>query len=75
MVVGGGVAGLAAAVRIARPRPDVEVLVLEAAPAVGGKLRRIELAGSWVDVGAEAMLARRPEGVQAVRRTGAGRTT
>ncbi len=70
MVVGGGVAGLAAAVRIARRRPDLEVLVLEAAPAVGGKLRRIELAGSWVDVGAEAMLARRPEGVQAIRELG-----
>jgi protoporphyrinogen/coproporphyrinogen III oxidase len=70
VVVGGGVAGLAAAVRIARDRPDAEVLVLEAASAVGGKLRRIQLAGSWVDVGAEAMLARRPEGVQAVRELG-----
>lgn len=70
VVVGAGVAGLAAAVRIARRRPDVEVLVLEAAPAVGGKLRRIELAGSWVDVGAEAMLARRPEGVAAIRELG-----
>jgi oxygen-dependent protoporphyrinogen oxidase len=70
VVVGAGVAGLAAAVRIARDRPDAEVLVLEAAGAVGGKLRRIQLAGSWVDVGAEAMLARRPEGVQAVRELG-----
>jgi oxygen-dependent protoporphyrinogen oxidase len=70
VVVGGGVAGLAAAVRIARRRPDLEVLVLEATSAVGGKLRRIELAGSWVDVGAEAMLARRPEGVQAIHELG-----
>jgi oxygen-dependent protoporphyrinogen oxidase len=70
VVVGGGVAGLAAAVRIARRRPDLEVLVLEAAPAIGGKLRRIQLAGSWVDVGAEAMLARRPEGVQAIHELG-----
>lgn len=70
VVVGAGVAGLAAAGRIARDRPDAEVLVLEAAGAVGGKLRRIQLAGSWVDVGAEAMLARRPEGVQAVRELG-----
>src|SRR6185437_6077420 len=70
VVVGGGVAGLAAAVRIARRRPDLEVVVLEAAPVVGGKLRRIELAGSWVDVGAEAMLARRLEGVQAIHELG-----
>jgi oxygen-dependent protoporphyrinogen oxidase len=70
VVVGGGVAGLAAAVRIARDRPDAEVLVLEASDAVGGKLRRVRLAGSWVDVGAEAMLARRPEGVSAVHGLG-----
>jgi oxygen-dependent protoporphyrinogen oxidase len=30
----------------------------------------MELAGSWVDVGAEAMLARRPEGVQAIHELG-----
>jgi oxygen-dependent protoporphyrinogen oxidase len=37
--------------------------VLEATDRVGGKLRRGEVAGVTVDVGAEAMVNRRPEGV------------
>lgn len=69
-VVGGGIAGLAAADRIARLRPDVEVVLLEGADRVGGKLRRVRVAGAWVDVGAEAMLARRPEGVRAATDAG-----
>jgi oxygen-dependent protoporphyrinogen oxidase len=61
VVVGGGIAGLAAARELATRGDDV--LVLEASPQVGGKLRLAEVAGVTVDVGAEAMLARRPEGV------------
>ena len=69
-VVGGGVAGLSAAARISRARPDAQVILLEGADRVGGKLRRVQVAGAWVDVGAEAMLARRPEGVRAVAEAG-----
>ena len=69
-VIGGGVAGLSAATTIRRARPDAEVVLLEGADRVGGKLRRVQVAGAWVDVGAEAMLARRPEGVQAVTEAG-----
>lgn len=61
VVVGGGVAGLVAARGIAATGRDV--LLLEGSPQVGGKLRRAEVAGLTVDVGAEAMLARRPEGL------------
>jgi oxygen-dependent protoporphyrinogen oxidase len=69
-VIGGGIAGLSAATRIARARPDVEVVLLEGADRVGGKLRRERVAGAWVDVGAEAMLARRPEGIRAATEAG-----
>lgn len=69
-VVGGGIAGLSAATRISRARPDAEVVLLEASPRVGGKLLRAEVGGAWVDVGAEAMLARRPEGVAAAVEAG-----
>ncbi|MFL6162389.1 MAG: protoporphyrinogen oxidase [Jatrophihabitantaceae bacterium] len=62
-VIGGGIAGLAAAFRLRRLQPSAEVVLLEAADRVGGKLRRVEVAGAWVDVGAEALLARRPEGL------------
>jgi oxygen-dependent protoporphyrinogen oxidase len=70
VVVGGGIAGLTAADRIARQRPDVEVLLLEGADRIGGKLHRVEVAGAWIDVGAEAMLARRPEGIAAAEAVG-----
>lgn len=63
VVVGGGVSGLAAAHRIAQRLPDAEVLVLEASGRIGGSLHTAEVGGVVVDVGAEAMLNRRPEGV------------
>ncbi len=44
--------------------------MLEQAPDVGGKIRRAEVAGVLVDVGAEAMLNRRPEGVDLARAVG-----
>lgn len=70
MVVGGGVAGLVAARELAASGRDV--LLLESSPQVGGKLRTAEVAGLTVDVGAEAMLARRPEGIELVASLGAG---
>ena len=72
-MVGGGVSGLAAAHRIREERPDVEVVVLEARRALGGSLRTAEVGGVVVDVGAEAMLNRRPEGVDLAREVGLGR--
>src|SRR5918992_2629197 len=65
VVVGGGVAGLAAAYFLGRA--EVRVTVLEGSPRLGGKLRVGEVAGLPVDEGAEAMLARRPEGLDLVR--------
>ncbi|WP_241153846.1 protoporphyrinogen oxidase [Nocardioides pantholopis] len=67
-VVGAGLAGLAAARELAEA--GCAVVVLEAADRVGGKVRRAEVAGTVVDVGAEAMLNRRPEGVDLARSLG-----
>ncbi len=69
VVVGAGVSGLAAARRLVQELPGARVTVLEASPRVGGSLRTAEVAGVSVDVGAEAMLNRRPEGVALVRET------
>ncbi len=67
MVVGGGIAGLTAAYLLGA---DHDVVLLEASPVLGGKLRGADVAGVRVDVGAEAMLARRPEGVDLARELG-----
>ena len=68
LVVGGGLAGLTAAHLLVAD--GHEVTVLEAAAAPGGKLRRTEVGGVVVDVGAEAMLNFRPEGVELARELG-----
>lgn len=59
-VVGGGISGLTAAFFL-RGR-GAEVTVLEGSPRLGGKLAVSEVAGVAMDEGAEALLARRPEG-------------
>lgn len=61
VIVGAGISGLAAALEASSSRH--EVIVLEGSPQVGGKLRLATVAGQQVDVGAESMLARRPEGL------------
>lgn len=68
VVVGAGLAGLTAAHDLVAE--GHEVLVLESSPDVGGKLKRAEVGGVLVDVGAEAMLNRRPEGVDLARSLG-----
>ncbi|MFF3613302.1 protoporphyrinogen oxidase [Streptomyces sp. NPDC002580] len=70
VVVGGGIAGLAAAHRLLGG--GARVTVLEASDRVGGKLLPGEIAGARVDLGAESMLARRPEAVDLAREVGLG---
>jgi len=69
-IIGAGISGLAAAFFL-RDEP-VRVVVLEGSPQLGGKLSLAEVAGCAVDVGAEALLARRPEGTDLVRAAGLG---
>ena len=68
MIVGGGIAGLAAAFFL-RDR-GAAVTVLEGSPRLGGKLAVSEIAGVAVDEGAEALLARRPEGTDLIGAVG-----
>lgn len=67
-IVGGGIAGLAAAFFLRDA--GVAVTVLEGSPRLGGKLAVSEVAGIAVDAGAEALLARRPEGTDLVGAVG-----
>ncbi|MFD5944679.1 protoporphyrinogen oxidase [Streptomyces collinus] len=68
VVIGAGIAGLAAAHRLLER--GARVTVLEASGRVGGKLLPGEVAGARVDLGAESMLARRPEAVALARAVG-----
>ncbi|MEU4068226.1 protoporphyrinogen oxidase [Streptomyces wedmorensis] len=70
VVAGGGIAGLAAAHRLALA--GHRVTLLEAGDRVGGKLLAGEIAGAPVDLGAESLLARRPEAVALARAVGLG---
>ncbi|HEY4894662.1 MAG TPA: protoporphyrinogen oxidase [Solirubrobacteraceae bacterium] len=83
-IVGGGIAGLAAAYRVAgsqdaavardadRPGnrgdqaefPSLHVTLFEADERLGGKIRTETFAGRPLDVGAEALLARMPAGLE-----------
>ena len=71
VVVGGGIAGLTAALQVLEALPSAELTVLEGSDRLGGKLRREPVAGHLVDVGAESVLALRPEAVDLATRVGA----
>ncbi len=62
VVIGGGITGLAAALRLAADG-RVRVELIEGSPRTGGKLLSGEIAGVRTDLGAESLLARRPEGL------------
>ncbi len=70
LVVGGGISGLAAAFRLVTG--GARVTLLESSDRLGGKLYADEIAGVPVDLGAESMLARRPEAVELAREVGIG---
>ncbi|MFF1796099.1 protoporphyrinogen oxidase [Kitasatospora sp. NPDC058263] len=75
VVIGGGIAGLAAAAFLsgaAGGAARARVTLLEASDRLGGKLYGGEVGGVRVDLGAESMLARRPEAVELARAVGLG---
>ncbi|WP_431876345.1 protoporphyrinogen oxidase [Micromonospora marina] len=62
-IVGGGITGLAAAVRLRdRAGERIEITVYEQSGRLGGKLHTGELAGGPVEFGAESFLMRDPAG-------------
>jgi oxygen-dependent protoporphyrinogen oxidase len=77
-VIGGGIAGLAAAVRLRDQAPHgTTVTVYEQSAALGGKLRTGDLAGIAVERGAESFLVGGPDGAESAamrlaRRVGLG---
>lgn len=77
VVIGGGIAGLAAAWELSGgpegPREDgARIEVLEASDRLGGSLLSEAFAGRVVDLGPDGFLARRPEAVALAREVGLG---
>jgi oxygen-dependent protoporphyrinogen oxidase len=70
VVVGGGISGLTAALRLTQALGAERVSLLEATNSLGGKLRSTQVAGVPVDDGADSMLNRRPEAVALAREVG-----
>ena len=70
VVIGGGIAGLSAAFFLRDE--NLRVTVLDGAPRLGGKLSASDVAGVAMDEGAEALLARRPEGIELITAAGLG---
>ena len=67
-VIGGGIAGLAAAWELTRPQtvpgvPRVDVTVFEAS-RLGGKLRTTEFCGRAIDEGPDSFITRSPEAIE-----------
>jgi len=73
VVVGAGIAGLAAGLELLRA--GCQVVVLEAADRVGGKVRVSEVGGVPVDEGADSMLRRVPYGTDLAAAAGLPLTT
>ena len=70
VVVGGGISGLAAAYALVTGPNPPDVTILEGSPRLGGKLAGADLEGIPVDLGAESVLARRPEAVDLIKALG-----
>lgn len=67
-MIGGGIAGMVAALDLAHAGFAVDLL--EADDRLGGKLRAVQVGGVRVDVGPDAFVARRPEGVDLCQEVG-----
>ena len=63
VVVGGGMAGLAAALRLERTSPDTEVVLVESRPRIGGTILTEEVSGFLIEGGPDSFLARKPRGI------------
>lgn len=72
VVVGGGIAGLAAARRLEALVPDAELLVVERDTVLGGKLQTERIDGFVIEEAADSFLARKERGVGLVEELGLG---
>src|SRR5437588_1997691 len=70
VIVGGGIAGLAAAYEL--HRRGVSFTVLERAPRPGGVIFTEEIDGFTIDAGPDALLVQKPDGIKLCQELGLG---
>jgi oxygen-dependent protoporphyrinogen oxidase len=70
VVIGGGIAGLAAARRLESVLPDAGVLLVERDQELGGKVRTEHVDGFVIEAGADSFLSRKERGVGLVEELG-----
>ncbi len=70
VILGAGISGLAAAVRLATTAPEVRVTVLEAGPRPGGILQTEHAEGFTLELGADSFITNKPEGLELCRQVG-----
>jgi protoporphyrinogen/coproporphyrinogen III oxidase len=70
LIIGAGIAGLTAAVALAEARPDLSVLVVDAADRAGGQIRTTLEDGYTFEHGAGALPVSRPETLELIARAG-----
>ncbi|MGH3136645.1 MAG: protoporphyrinogen oxidase [Gaiellaceae bacterium] len=63
VVIGGGIAGLAAAHRLVTLLPDADVVLVEREPSVGGKLLTEHSDGYVIEAAADSFLSRKERGL------------
>jgi protoporphyrinogen/coproporphyrinogen III oxidase len=71
-VVGGGIAGLAAARRLEALAPEAEVVVVEPSSVLGGKVRTERVGGFVIEAAPDSFLSRKERGVGLCEELGLG---
>lgn len=69
-VVGGGVAGLAAAQAALESAPDLELALFERSPRLGGLVETEQVEGFVIEHGADCLMTSKPGGLEAIERAG-----